>query len=1608
MADCEYQIKGDDMVYSESELKQLLSEGYLDKLMVENNLKIRGIKPDENLASSFKLLRAVVPEVQPAEITETVTPTAEITETVTPEVKTEEVVTPTETVTEEKSFDDKVAEEVSKIINPISFEEDAERLIAFNKKMIESTQKYMNGDISAKDYNGLLYTNDALINGKRISEFSNEELKNLADNQAKNKNELINKARQKVQSETVTKTEEVVTPTTEAKVEEQVTEPTAKKQRLQISTPLTENEQRVAARGEGVNQLYVIQDALQKDKKYKTKKVSQYEIALSKGETTYSEVKEAIESAGIKVPDYIEKFNPENKKQPTKEAVAAKNLADFLRRGKSEKGTIMASPLPGFNQVWDATIETVAKAIEVGGVTVGNFRKSINDGVRAFKNTDTYKAITDPEERKKITSEYRKALLEKVPKFYNVDPTEDFGNVWDSSTEIVNDSLSKSDKSPAALQKAIDEGFKDVKKSTWYNSLGKDQKQQFAADYNEAMNRMFPIKKEKDKEKATKETVSQEEKEKGKEFKGKVSEATGTAKPEKTIRLSESELLRMQIKYGNQAGKETIKNLQNIKEQIRDYAKENLPKDDYSAKEVNSLMRSISAARTQKGLESALDKIDTLVARKLEKQAKKDRASLIKDIESKIANNSKKVISKNRRTGAKKGKITIESQQQINQVIQDLKDQGLFKNLDILSDTELNDLNNTIDNILETGRVEQKQLEAVNDAKKRADKAIIFQALAGDSDDVLNGKEQVQERFKQSNGYVIVDKQLMSASDFKDYINKNPDVDLNDVPFYYKSESIDKVKSKLDKDLGLLKTAKDATLFNIVDLETHIKNLGAKSPELKKWLEDNIGRPLREAKRKEVEALWRETKQYKKDINKIFGTYSVNTKEFFRNKWRTKTVNIPKVYDTLVAPSDITPKNSEESLSAGEVVTLYMIVYNTNPEIKDKYKLDSKEAEKDMKILMRENYVDPQKIYDFMHKPENKSLLDFAHFLSEKYNEDARAMFGPTIEQFHQIALGNTYYHPKLRSSSTLEPESIMNLEQDKSLSVTSPNMRHRTDNASAPFKIINAHELYLNYLKSMTHAKEYIPVVKAAQTLLTDVNKPYIMEKLGSVSDYNDMVKALSIAVTDKSPFESGAMSGLTNWTALTMLWFRVKSIPQQASSFVHYYTAGIKDGVMPWDIVNTVPITKEEREFAAKFYSDNPYLWTRLSGGNITPEMQKLKEQTDSLSNEILKGTLSLTRFTGLIGIKFGDFAAAATPGGGASFALAQFKKKFEETKDYQSARDFAIQRWYEETERTGQVSLAREIMSTQSFNTLVRLFIPFSSAQQGMGKKAYKAYLDLKDFENLNNKERAQAIADLIYFPLLAPVPFFFAGNAGAALSRMLFDDEEDETLEEAQKKRIYYDLIADTAQSNATALGFPGLLFNFAMNIARDRAGFNQSPAYQRLTDIGTELVSLLRSNQKWEDLTSSERKRFIKEYESENGSLNGKDVKEIYNNTIISEKQINVLLKSIGAKNIKDLIESINKLAEDKDFWSFFFDLETRDEEINKKLDPYFNQAIKNKKKDELYEFLSRLQRYFENEDYKVEGYIPEEGKKTKSRGSSKPSFPRIEKPKISKPKIPKF
>ena len=80
---CEYQLPGSDTWISENEFKQMLHDGLLDKVMIDNNLAIRGIKPDQAKADSYA---GVAPkaEVKPVETKE---------EAPVAEAKTEPVVT---------------------------------------------------------------------------------------------------------------------------------------------------------------------------------------------------------------------------------------------------------------------------------------------------------------------------------------------------------------------------------------------------------------------------------------------------------------------------------------------------------------------------------------------------------------------------------------------------------------------------------------------------------------------------------------------------------------------------------------------------------------------------------------------------------------------------------------------------------------------------------------------------------------------------------------------------------------------------------------------------------------------------------------------------------------------------------------------------------------------------------------------------------------------------------------------------------------------------------------------------------------------------------------------------------------------------------------------------------------------------------------------------------------------------------------------------------------------------------------------------------------------------------------------------------------------------
>ena len=1172
-------------------------------------------------------------------------------------------------------------------------------------------------------------------------------------------------------------------------------------------------------------------------------------------------------------------------KQPTREAVTAKNLADYLRTGKMEKGTAMALPLPGFDKLWNGTIETVAKAIEVGGVTAGNLRQSIEAGMKALKQTDAYKAITDPKERAKISREYKKQLLEKIPQFYNIDT----------------DNLRE-------------------------------------AEFND--------------------------------FNQKLEESKG-----KTLSNKEFNALKAEAKK---------------------FVNDNLPADSYKKSEVQSYVRNnFDKAKTVEDIQKNLDKVNSIMTTKeakiqkeTEKQAAKDKKTLIKEIEGKIAANSRKVISKNRRTGAKKGKITLGSQQQINQLIQDLKDQGLFKNLDKMTDQELVTLNETIDNILTTGRAEQKQINAIEEAKKRTDKAMILESLSDKPDKYLDGQEEIMEALDKESGIVIVDGQAMNKGAFEEYAKQNPDAELETVPFYYRRDAKE-IKEDLKRDKTFRKGLRNITLFTVRDLETYIRKLGSGSKEFRTWLEESIAKPIREGRLKSVETVWNKTREYQKATKKIFGTDALG-----RNK----------MYDTLVEVTDIKPKNSKANLSAGQVVHLYGIL--NNPD-KDK-------AEANAKRLQKYNGISAKEVIDFMENPDNKVLMDYYNFLKDKYNVEFRAEFGPSIEQLHNIVLEDKYYYPEPASGAATESENILDLENKTvSLSAIAPNMRHRKDAVSVPFELTDAHEMFLRYVQSMAHAKEFIPATKAAYTLLSDMNKPYVMEKFGSVTEYNDFVKTLSIAVTDNTPYQTDAFTSVNNWTALTLLWFRLKAVPQQLSAFVHYYGAGIKDGVMPWDVARALPVTKNDFQFVKDFYFDNPYLYTRLSGGNITPEMQALKNQIDSNVNKYKRGILNAVQFVGLFPIKGGDAMSSASPGGGMSFALAQFRNKYNETGDYELSKQFAKQRWMEETERTQQPSLAKEAISTASYNNVVRLLIPFSSAQNAIAKKSYKAYTDIfKDWNNLDTNEKTQAVSDLIYYPVFGNMPFILTGGLGFALWRMLFDDEEDDTLKDSQKKRMYYDLMMETIQANATSAGVLGKSINTFINIARDKEFFNEVPLLQKGIDISKLAYEIFLVDNDLSEMTKEQRLKFYQEHSGADDPLGRTDfaneqeynewVENVYKPTPfykkMTEKEISLAKKVSGFNNLFTMVKDIKDFAASEKGINDIIKLTTGSEQkrnkLNKNLDPYFNQAIQFDKQDKLFKKIY-------DEDYIIKE-IDEKG-----FGSSKDIRSAIKDLKPKRPRIPR-
>ena len=982
------------------------------------------------------------------------------------------------------------------------------------------------------------------------------------------------------------------------------------------------------------------------------------------------------------------------------------------------------------------------------------------------------------------------------------------------------------------------------------------------------------------------------------------------------------------------------------------------------------------------------------------KMAEKSKEQLIKDINSKVKANSKKVVSTNRRTGRKTGKISLSAQEQLD----DLAKQGVFNNLEALSQTELSDINNNIDSILEKGKADKKFQNAVNDSKKRTDQAMILEELAG-KPQTLNGEQEILDKLTEESGVVIVNGQSMNKSRFETFIKDNPDADLSDIKFYPNEQS--RVKNLRSKTQGPIRKAVVSVVQSIRDLETAVKLLGKGSPRMKKFLEDEIMKPIREGQNRKQDFVSRTIKEYNRRLDEIFGTVAgISRAKYVLNNL------------SGITTGETSLKGREsDTLTNAQVVHYYGLINNQDSSLTEL----SENKKNNIEILKKYNNVSAKEISDYMNDPKNKKLLDYYNLLNEKYNGEFADTFVPIIEELYGIKIERGNYWPEPKSGGAMDAGSLLDLESgnSKNISAIAPQMKHN-NNAQVAFEATNADDMFRRYVESMAHAKEFLPVTKSVYSLLSKNNIPHIINKFNDINKYNSFLADLGIVLTDKSPFQNDFTSSLANINALTTLMLRLKSVPQQVTAALHYYHAGIKDGVYPHDIVAaTVPKNKEEAKFIKDLFFDNTYLWTRMSGGMSNQETQALKVGIDkfiesyvskkgSNVNEFISDLTKLATNSGMSFIKLGDFIAITAPGGGGSFALAQFRKNRAEGNDYESSRTEAMQRWFEETERTQQPSIARETLSNVTYSSVYRTLFPFMSANNAMVKKINKGLIDISDWKNLNNNERGQAVADVLYYTIFAGVPFALVSSGGILAWAKYNEDNDDE--DKSKKDRVIFDAFADGIQGNMNTLGLAGKIASMAANTLRDKEFFNNVPLFERMAHTANIFVGLYNTEGDISKLDKAELNDFWKGWEPtefEMRKMKGmtpterdqylKDnpfaVKKFYTEVGEEYKKLSSfqkmgagskksLEKVLGTKNFNELVEGVGAYIEgDADFSELLLGMKTRDKDF------YF----KNKDEDKIFEGLF-------GEKYK------EKEVKSRRRSSKPGSFPK----QNFGPKIPKF
>lgn len=858
---------------------------------------------------------------------------------------------------------------------------------------------------------------------------------------------------------------------------------------------------------------------------------------------------------------------------------------------------------------------------------------------------------------------------------------------------------------------------------------------------------------------------------------------------------------------------------------ISAYARGVIPNFEQRKSEWNPILTRLEKAKTSEDYEAILDRVDALS----EKVTKRESVK----IKNKIQNTVKNKKSILRKVGSKwKGKVPIEVQDFISNFDTSI--------LEDMSFSELRDTEQMISDILKSGRREVAMNERIVKTIKRKNEANFFKAIRetnkGGKQKSVSGEEAVISELEKGNKSVIINGQLVSSKSALNEIKKDQDVNFNDITVYNTpSLSVQQANESLWR--------KATSWMNPVTAKNNLWNSMIPVFKGSKVLRENMEDLKSDIDRADFnmeEEVFNKTNDYLKQIKSIFG-----------KKWKAvgrlgsdAEINPFEDYDT--PPTNSVLVNMYNVGRSG--VTEDVEVDDNGIPITDGYK-------KLLKSGLDENGI--KELFDYIEG--DSEFKKYADYLLNDFYPKMKEEYEPTYQHITNQKFPEGVYYPRFAESNTGEMidngELLDNQGNINYRDAVAGNLKQRTNHNLGINTDIGAHEVAMNYIRTMERAKQFIPVGEKVNYLFSKANASEILKKVGSV-EFFSLKDHLAVVITGQDPragktsTTDKVINSFMSYKILGSLAGKLASIPKQITSFTHFSTAkGVK--LHEW-LKGFVPLSKDEMKVVGDLFKSQ-YVKRRVKGRSFDIEVNRLLNDT-RLSKA--KRVQRLMTEVAMSPITIGDIGGVML--GGVPLAVAVYRQERAKGLSHEEAYSVAYERFVNESESAQQSTRAQETSHMQR-HKVGRLFSAFTTSQTQTTNKLKAAVRTLMSKSDLTKEEKVENAYNVIYYSL-ANVGFAMVANGMVRQLVQGFEDEEE-------KEKAIYSTLMDNIQSILNGTGYSGVLANFIINELRGEEWKNTIPLIQSFGNISKSadafISAMITEGKSWDELSESERNKIIK-------------------------------------------------------------------------------------------------------------------------------------------------